>query len=187
MAMTPRMLEKYKSEVSPAMMREFGYKNVMQLPKIEKIVVNIGVGDAKLDIKFMDAAINELRAITGQQPLLKRAKKSIAGFKVRQNMPVACAVTLRGAKMWEFLDRLISLALPGIKDFQGVTRKGFDGRGNYNLGLREQLIFPEISYDKVIRSRGMNVSIVTTAKSDEEAFALLKGLGMPFRVSNQGV
>ncbi|MBQ9628242.1 MAG: 50S ribosomal protein L5 [Synergistaceae bacterium] len=185
--MTTRMLEKYKSEVTPALMREFGYKNVMQLPKIEKIVVNIGVGDAKLDIKFMDAAINELRAITGQQPLLKRAKKSIAGFKVRQNMPVACAVTLRGAKMWEFLDRLISLALPGIKDFQGVSRKGFDGRGNYNLGLREQLIFPEISYDKVIRSRGMNVSIVTTAHSDEEAFALLKGLGMPFRTSNQGV
>ncbi len=179
--MTPRMLEKYKGEVAPALLREFGYKNVMQLPKIEKVVVNIGVGDAKLDIKFMDAAINELRAITGQQPLLKRAKKSIAGFKVRQNMPVACAVTLRGAKMWEFLDRLISLALPGIKDFQGITRKGFDGRGNYNLGLKEQLIFPEISYDKVIRSRGMNVSIVTTAKTDEEAFALLKGLGMPFR------
>ena len=163
--MTPRMLEKYKGEVAPALLREFGYKNVMQLPKIEKVVVNIGVGDAKLDIKFMDAAISELRAITGQQPLLKRAKKSIAGFKVRQNMPVACAVTLRGAKMWEFLDRLISLALPGIKDFQGITRK----------------IFPEISYDKVIRSRGMNVSIVTTAKTDEEAFALLKGLGMPFR------
>ena len=153
----------------------------MQLPRLEKIVVNIGVGDAKLDIKFMDAAIAELRAITGQQPLLKRAKKSIAGFKVRQNMPVACAVTLRGAKMWEFLDRLISLALPGIKDFQGVSRKSFDGRGNYNLGLREQLIFPEITYDKVIRSRGMNVAIVTTAKTDEEAFALLKGLGMPFR------
>ena len=184
--MTPRMLEKYKNEVAPALLREFGYKNVMQLPKIEKVVVNIGVGDAKLDIKFMDAAINELRAITGQQPLLKRAKKSIAGFKVRQNMPVACAVTLRGAKMWEFLDRLISLALPGIKDFQGITRKGFDGRGNYNLGLREQLIFPEISYDKVLRSRGMNVSIVTTAKTDEEAFALLKGLGMPFR-TGQGV
>lgn len=159
--MAPRMQEKYKNEVAPALLREFNYKNVMQLPKLEKIVVNIGVGDAKLDIKFMDAAINELRAITGQQPLLKRAKKSIAGFKVRQNMPVACAVTLRGAKMWEFLDRLISLALPGIKDFQGITRKGFDGRGNYNLGLREQLIFPEISYDKVIRSRGMNVSIVT--------------------------
>ena len=179
--MTPRMLEKYKNEVAPALQKEFGYKNVMQLPKIEKVVVNIGVGDAKLDIKFMDKSIEELRAITGQQPLLKRAKKSIAGFKVRQNMPVACAVTLRGAKMWEFLDRLISLALPGIKDFQGITRKGFDGRGNYNLGLKEQLIFPEISYDKVIRSRGMNVSIVTTAKTDEEAFALLKGLGMPFR------
>ena len=186
MAITPRMLEKYKNDVAPALLREFGYKNVMQLPKIEKVVVNIGVGDAKLDIKFMDAAIAELRAITGQAPLLKRAKKSIAGFKVRQNMPVACAVTLRGAKMWEFLDRLISLALPGIKDFQGISRKGFDGRGNYNLGLREQLIFPEISYDKVIRSRGMNVTIVTTAKTDEEAFSLLKGLGMPFRTGNQG-
>lgn len=178
--MIPRMLEKYKNEISPALLKEFGYKNVMQLPKIQKVVVNIGVGDAKLDIKFMDAAIAELRAITGQQPLLKRAKKSIAGFKVRQGMPVACSVTLRGNKMWEFLDRLISLALPGIKDFQGVSRKGFDGRGNYNLGLREQLIFPEISYDKVIRSRGMNITIVTTAPSDEEAYALLKGMGMPF-------
>ncbi|MBQ9527179.1 MAG: 50S ribosomal protein L5 [Fretibacterium sp.] len=176
----PRMLEKYKNEISPALLKEFGYKNVMQLPRIQKVVVNIGVGDAKLDIKFMDAAIAELRAITGQQPLLKRAKKSIAGFKVRQGMPVACSVTLRGNKMWEFLDRLISLALPGIKDFQGVSRKGFDGRGNYNLGLREQLIFPEISYDKVIRSRGMNITIVTTAPSDEEAYALLKGMGMPF-------
>ncbi len=174
------MLEKYKKEIAPALLKEFGYKNVMQIPKVQKVVVNIGVGDAKLDIKFMDAAIAELRAITGQQPLLKRAKKSIAGFKVRQGMPVACAVTLRGAKMWEFLDRLISLALPGIKDFQGVSRKGFDGRGNYNLGLREQLIFPEISYDKVIRSRGMNIAIVTTAQNDEEACALLKGMGMPF-------
>ena len=127
MAITPRIQEKYKNEVAPALLREFGYKNVMQLPKLEKIVVNIGVGDAKLDIKFMDAAINELRAITGQAPLLKRAKKSIAGFKVRQNMPVACAVTLRGAKMWEFLDRLVSLALPAIKDFQGITRKGLTG------------------------------------------------------------
>ena len=178
--MIPRLLEKYKNEISPALFKEFGYKNVMQLPRLQKVVVNIGVGDAKLDIKFMDAAIAELRAITGQQPLLKRAKKSIAGFKVRQGMPVACAVTLRGNKMWEFLDRLISLALPGIKDFQGVSRKGFDGRGNYNLGLREQLIFPEISYDKVIRSRGMNISIVTSASSDEEAYALLKGMGMPF-------
>ncbi|MDR2523640.1 MAG: 50S ribosomal protein L5 [Synergistaceae bacterium] len=178
--MTPRVLEKYKKEICPALMKEFGYKNVMQLPRIEKVVVNIGVGDAKLDIKFMDAAIAELRAVTGQQPLLKRAKKSVAGFKVREGMPVACTVTLRGVRMWEFLDRLISLALPSIKDFQGVPRRGFDGRGNYNLGLREQLIFPEISYDKVIRSRGMNVSIVTTAEGDEEAHTLLKGIGMPF-------
>ena len=182
MFILPRLLDKYKSEVSQSLRQQFNYKNVMQLPKLQKIVVNIGVGDAKLDIKFMDAAINELRAITGQQPLLKRAKKSIAGFKVRQNMPVACCVTLRGAKMWEFLDRLISLALPAIKDFQGISKKGFDGRGNYNLGLREQLIFPEISYDKVIRPRGMNISIVTSANSDEEAFALLKSLGMPFRI-----
>lgn len=178
--MMPRMLERYKKEVSPALLKEFGYKNVMQLPRIQKVVVNIGVGDAKLDIKFMDAAIAELRAITGQQPLLKRAKRSIAGFKVREGMPVACSVTLRGEKMWEFFDRLVSLALPSIKDFQGVSRKGFDGRGNYNLGLREQLIFPEISYDKIVRSRGMNVSIVTTAATDEEAHALLKGMGMPF-------
>ena len=178
--MTPRILDKYRTEICPALMKEFGYKNVMQLPRVQKIVVNIGVGDAKTDIKFMDAAIAELRAITGQQPLLKRAKKSVAGFKVREGMPVACAVTLRGLRMWEFLDRLISLALPSIKDFQGVSRRGFDGRGNYNLGLREQLIFPEITYDKVIRSRGMNVTIVTSAKNDEEAYALLRGMGMPF-------
>ncbi len=178
--MTPRVLEKYKTEICPQLMKEFGYKNVMQLPRVQKVVVNIGVGDAKLDIKFMDAAIAELRAISGQQPLLKRAKKSVAGFKLREGMPVACTVTLRGVRMWEFLDRLLSLALPSIKDFQGVSRRGFDGRGNYNLGLREQLIFPEISYDKVIRSRGMNVTIVTTANSDEEAYSLLKGMGMPF-------
>ncbi|MDR1740899.1 MAG: 50S ribosomal protein L5 [Synergistaceae bacterium] len=178
--MAPRILERYRTEICPALMKEFGYKNAMQLPRVEKVVVNIGVGDAKVDIKFMDAAISELRAITGQQPLLKRAKKSVAGFKVREGMPVGCCVTLRGARMWEFLDRLISLALPSIKDFQGVSRRGFDGRGNYNLGLREQLIFPEINYDKVIRSRGMNVSIVTTARNDEEAHALLKGMGMPF-------
>jgi large subunit ribosomal protein L5 len=178
--MTSRFFDKYKTEICGALMKEFGYKNVMQLPRIHKIVVNIGVGDAKLDIKFMDASIAELRAITGQQPLLKRAKKSVAGFKVREGMPVACTVTLRGTRMWEFLDRLVSLALPSIKDFQGISRRGFDGRGNYNLGLREQLIFPEISYDKVIRSRGMNVTIVTTAKTDEEAYSLLKGMGMPF-------
>jgi large subunit ribosomal protein L5 len=152
----------------------------MEIPRLKKIVVNIGAGEAKVDIKYMDVSMAELTAITGQRPLLKRAKKSVAGFKVRQGMPVACTVTLRGARMWEFLDRLVSLALPSIKDFQGVTRRGFDGRGNYNLGLREQLIFPEINYDKVIRPRGMNVSIVTSAKTDEEAHALLRELGMPF-------
>lgn len=178
--MAPRLQEKYKSEVSPKLAKEFGYKNVMQIPRIKKIVVNIGVGDAKLDIKFMDVAIAELSAITGQRPLLKRAKKSIAGFKLRQGMPVGCTVTLRGDRMWEFLDRLLSLALPAIKDFQGVSRRGFDGRGNYNLGLREQLIFPEISYDKVIRTRGMNVSVETSANSDEEAQSLLRELGFPF-------
>ncbi len=178
--MAPRLLEKYKNDVSPKLAKEFSYKNVMEIPRLKKVVVNIGVGDAKLDIKFMDSAIAELGAITGQRPLLKRAKKSVAGFKVRQGMPVACTVTLRGERMWEFLDRLLSLALPSIKDFQGVSRRGFDGRGNYNLGLKEQLIFPEISYDKVIRPRGMNVSLVTTAKTDEEAQALLRELGMPF-------
>jgi len=179
--MVPRLLEKYRNEVVPRMMKEFGYKNVMQVPRIEKVVVNIGVSEAKQDIKYLDAAMNELAVITGQRPVLKRARKSVAGFKVRKGMPVACCVTLRGPKMWEFLDRLISLALPRIKDFQGVSRKGLDGRGNYNLGLREQLIFPEIDYDNVARIRGMNVSITTTAKTDEEAYGLLKELGMPFR------
>lgn len=179
--MVPRLLEKYRNEVVPRMMKEFGYKNVMQVPRIEKVVVNIGVSEAKQDIKYLDAAMNELAVITGQRPVLKRARKSVAGFKVRKGMPVACCVTLRGLKMWEFLDRLISLALPRIKDFQGVSRKGLDGRGNYNLGLREQLIFPEIDYDNVARIRGMNVSITTTAKTDEEAYGLLKELGMPFR------
>ena len=178
--MTPRFLEKYKNDVSPVMMKEFSYKNVMQIPRIEKVVLNIGVGEAKVDIKYMDVAMAELTAIAGQKPLLKRAKKSVAGFKLREGMPVAATVTLRGKRMWEFLDRLISLALPGIKDFQGISKKGFDGRGNYNLGLREQLIFPEINYDKVIRPRGMNVTIVTSAKSDEEAFSLLREMGMPF-------
>ena len=178
--MTPRFLEKYKSDVSPKMMKEFSYTNVMQIPRIEKVVLNVGVGEAKVDIKYMDVAMAELTAIAGQKPLLKRAKNSIAGFKLRQGMPVAATVTLRGKRMWEFLDRLITLALPGIKDFQGISKKGFDGRGNYNLGLREQLIFPEINYDKVIRPRGMNVTIVTSAKSDEEAFSLLREMGMPF-------
>ena len=178
--MTPRFLEKYKNEVAGNLAKEFSYKNVMEIPRLKKIVVNVGAGEAKVDIKYMDVSMAELTAITGQRPLLKRAKKSVAGFKLRQGMPVACTVTLRGARMWEFLDRLISLALPSIKDFQGVSRKGFDGRGNFNLGLKEQLIFPEIDYDKVIRVRGMNITIVTTAKNDEEAYLLLKELGMPF-------
>lgn len=178
--MVPRLQTKYKEEVIPRLAKEFAYKNVMQAPRIDKVVVNIGVGEAKVDIKYMDASINELTQLTGQRPVLKRAKKSVAGFKLREGMPVACAVTLRGVRKWEFLDRLLSLALPRIKDFQGVSRKGFDGRGNFNLGLREQLIFPEIDYDKVIRVRGMNISIVTTAKNDEEAYLLLKELGMPF-------
>jgi large subunit ribosomal protein L5 len=152
----------------------------MEVPRIEKVVINVGVGEAKQDYKLMEAAVSELRTITGQQPLIKRAKKSVAGFKVREGMPVGCSVTLRGAKMWEFLDRMISLALPRIKDFRGVSPKAFDGRGNYNLGLKEQLIFPEIDYDKVSRVRGMNITIVTTAKTDEEALSLLKEIGMPF-------
>ncbi len=178
--MVPRLLTKYKEEVIPRLTKEFSYKNVMQAPRIEKVVVNIGVGEAKVDIKYMDASISELTQITGQRPVLKRAKKSVAGFKLREGMPVACSVTLRGMRKWEFLDRLLSLALPRIKDFQGVSRKGFDGRGNFNLGLKEQLIFPEIDYDKVIRVRGMNITIVTTAKNDEEAYLLLKEMGMPF-------
>lgn len=178
--MVPRLAEKYQKEIVPRLQNEFGYKNVMEVPRIVKIVVNAGVGDAKQDYKMMDAAVSELETITGQHPMVKRARKSVAGFKVRAGMPVGCSVTLRGAKMWEFLDRMISLALPRIKDFQGVSSRGFDGRGNYNLGLREQLIFPEIDYDKVARVRGMNVSIVSTAKTDEEAMSLLRELGMPF-------
>ncbi len=178
--MTPRMLEKYKSEAVPGLVKEFGYKNPTRIPKIVKVVVNVGVGDAKNDAKFIDAAVNELGVITGQKPMIKKAKASVANFKLRAGAPVGCCVTLRGARMWEFLDRLISLTLPRIKDFQGVSKTAFDGRGNYNLGLREQLIFPEINYDKVVAVRGMNVSVVTTAETDEEAYSLLAKLGMPF-------
>ncbi|MBP8995686.1 MAG: 50S ribosomal protein L5 [Synergistales bacterium] len=176
----PRLADLYKKDITGWLQKEFGYSNVMEVPRIQKVVVNIGVGEAKTDYKYMESSIAELRTITGQQPMMKRAKKSVAGFKLREGMPVACSVTLRGARMWEFLDRLISLALPRIKDFQGLSPKGFDGHGNYNLGLREQLIFPEIDYDKVSRIRGMNISIVSTAKTDEEAMSLLQALGMPF-------
>jgi large subunit ribosomal protein L5 len=176
----PRLADLFRNEITGRLQKQFGYSNIMQVPRIQKVVVNIGVGEAKVDYKFMDASIAELRTITGQQPMMKRAKKSVAGFKLREGMPVGCSVTLRGVRMWEFLDRLISLALPRIKDFQGLSPKGFDGHGNYNLGLKEQLIFPEIEYDKVSRIRGMNISIVSTAKTDEEAMSLLQALGMPF-------
>ena len=178
--MAPRLLTKYKEKVAPQLKEQFKYKNVMEIPRLVKVVINIGVNEAKLDQKYMDASMNELTIISGQKPMMKRAKKSIAGFKLREGMPVACSVTLRGKRMWEFVDRLISAALPRIKDLQGISRKSFDGRGNYNLGLKEQLLFPEIDYDKVIRQRGMNISFVTTAKTDEEAQALLTELGMPF-------
>ena len=175
-----RVLEKYKTEAVPALQAQFAYKNPMMLPKVYKVVINIGVGDAKTDTKFIDAAMSELSIISGQRPTVRRARKSIANFKLREGVPVGCCVTLRGKRMWEFLDRLMSLTLPRIKDFQGVPRTSFDGRGNYNLGLKEQLIFPEIDYDKVVKLRGMNVTIVTTAKTDEEAFVLLEKIGMPF-------
>jgi large subunit ribosomal protein L5 len=178
--MIPRLLEKYKSEVASRLKAQFSYSSPMQIPNLVKVVLNIGVNEAKTDMKFMEASISELSLITGQRPVMKRAKRSVAGFKVREGMPVACCVTLRSTKMWEFADRLISTALPRIKDFQGVSRRGFDGRGNYNLGLREQLLFPEIDYDKVIRQRGMNITFVTSAATDEEAFALLSELGIPF-------
>lgn len=175
-----RMQQKYTEEVRPALVKEFSYSNPHQVPSITKVVVNIGVGDAKSDSKFIDAASNELGIITGQKPQIRKARKSIAGFKLREGAPIGCFVTLRGDRMWEFLDRLINVTLPRIKDFQGVSATAFDGRGNYNLGLREQLIFSEINYDKVIAVRGMNISIVTTAHSDEEASSLLAKLGMPF-------
>lgn len=178
--MTVRVLEKYKNEVMPALQAQFAYKNPMMLPKIVKVVINIGVGDAKSDSKFIDAAVAELATISGQRPMIKKSKKSIANFKLREGSPVGCSVTLRGVRMWEFLDRLLNLTLARIKDFQGVSRTSFDGRGNYNLGLRDQLIFPEINYDKVVKLRGMNVTIVTTANTDEEAFVMLEKLGMPF-------
>lgn len=176
-----RLQEKYRTTVIPAMMEKFNYKSVMQVPRLEKIVVNMGVGDAISNSKALDDAVNELMLITGQKPLVTYAKKSIAGFKIRAGMAIGCKVTLRGERMYDFFDKLISIALPRVRDFQGVSKTAFDGRGNYTLGIREQLIFPEIDYDKVNRVRGMDVVIVTTAKTDEEARELLSLLGMPFR------
>jgi large subunit ribosomal protein L5 len=178
-----RLKEKYQKEVVPALAKEFGYKNVMAVPKIEKVVVNMGLGEATSNAKLVDVGADELARITGQKPVTRRAKKSIAAFKVRKGMPIATMVTLRGERMWEFLDRLMTIALPRVRDFKGVSPKGFDGRGNYTLGLRDQLLFPEIDYMKVDKARGMNVSVVTTAKTDEEARKLLQFIGMPFRAS----
>ena len=178
-----RLKEKYQNEVVPALTKEFGYRNVMAVPRIEKIVVNMGLGEATANAKIVDTGSDELARITGQKPVTRRAKKSIAAFKVRKGMPIATMVTLRGARMWEFLDRLTSIALPRVRDFKGVSPRGFDGRGNYTLGLRDQLLFPEIDYMKVDKARGMNVSVVTTAKTDEEARKLLQFVGMPFRQS----
>jgi large subunit ribosomal protein L5 len=176
-----RLKERYESEVIPALTKEFGYGNVMAIPKLEKIVVNMGLGEATQNAKIVDTGADEIGKITGQKPVVTRAKKSIAQFKVRQGMPIGTMVTLRGERMWDFLDRLISVALPRVRDFRGVSPKGFDGRGNYTLGLKDQLLFPEIDYMKVDKARGMNISVVTTAKSDEESRKLLQLLGMPFR------
>jgi len=176
-----RLRDRYQKEVVPAMQKEFGYKNVMAVPKVEKVVVNMGLGEATSNAKLVDTGADELARITGQKPVTRRAKKSIAAFKVRKGMPIATMVTLRGERMWEFLDRLMNIALPRVRDFKGVSPRGFDGRGNYTLGLKDQLLFPEIDYMKVDKARGMNVSVVTTAKTDQEARKLLQFIGMPFR------
>ena len=181
--MSARLREKYQKDVVPALQKEFGYANVMAVPKIEKVVVNMGLGEATSNAKIVDTGADELARITGQRPVTRRAKKSIAAFKVRKGMPIASMVTLRGERMWEFLDRLLNIALPRVRDFKGVSPRGFDGRGNYTLGLRDQLLFPEIDYMKVDKARGMNVSVVTTAKTDEEARKLLQFIGMPFRAN----
>ena len=181
--MSARLKEKYQKDVIPALTKEFGYKNVMAVPRIAKVVVNMGLGEATSNAKLVDVGADELARITGQKPVTRRSKKSIAAFKVRKGMPIATMVTLRGERMWEFLDRLMNIALPRVRDFKGVSPKGFDGRGNYTLGLKDQLLFPEIDYMKVDKARGMNVSVVTTAKTDEEARKLLQFVGMPFRAS----
>ena len=179
--MAARLKERYQKEVAPAIAKEFGIKNPMAIPRLQKVVLNMGMGEAIANAKILDTAADELRAITGQKPVITKAKKSIASFKLRQGMPIGVMVTLRGDRMYEFLDRLVSIALPRVRDFRGVSPKAFDGRGNYTIGVREQLIFPEIDFNKVEKLRGMNISIITSARNDEQARALLKGLGMPFR------
>ncbi|MCQ2802367.1 MAG: 50S ribosomal protein L5 [Bacilli bacterium] len=178
--MPSRIRDKYQGEVRQALLEKYKYQSVMQIPGIEKIVINIGVGDATVDAKRLDEAVAELAQITGQKPVVTRAKKSVASFKLREGQAIGCKVTLRGIRMWDFLDKLVSIALPRVRDFRGVSKNAFDGRGNYTLGIKEQLIFPEIDYDKVGKVRGMDIVIVTTAKTDEEAYTLLDLLGMPF-------
>jgi large subunit ribosomal protein L5 len=179
--MAARLKEMYQTKVMPALTKEFGYKNVMAVPKIEKIALNIGMGQATQNAKLMDAAVNELAAIAGQRPVITKARKSIAQFKLREGMSIGCTVTLRGDRMYEFFDRLVNVSLPRVRDFRGVSSKSFDGRGNYTLGIKDQLIFPEIDYNKVEVLKGMNICITTTARTDAEGLALLKHLGMPFR------
>lgn len=180
--MTPRLKERYQKEIVPALIKEFKYSNSLAVPRIRKIVVNMGLGEAIQNAKLLDAATRELSQITGQKPVITRARKSIANFKLRKNMPIGTMVTLRGSRMYEFLDRLTNVALPRVRDFKGLSTRAFDGRGNYTLGLRDQLVFPEVDYSKVEKVKGMNISIVTGARSDAEALALLRHLGMPFRV-----
>lgn len=177
----PRLLRKYREEVVPALMKRFGYKNIHQVPKLTKIVINMGVGDALRDAKLLDAAVEDLATIAGQRPAITRAKKSVASFKVRKGMAIGCMVTLRGPRMYEFFDRLANVAIPRIRDFRGLSPHSFDGRGNYSLGIKEQIVFPEIDYDKVVKIRGMDITIATSAKTDEEALELLRGLGLPIR------
>ena len=179
--MSARLRDKYTKDAVPALKKEFGYTNIMAVPRIQKVVINMGLGEATANAKLVDVGADELARITGQKPVTRRSKKSIAAFKVRKGQPIATMVTLRGERMWEFLDRLMTIALPRVRDFKGVSPKGFDGRGNYTLGLKDQLLFPEIDYMKVDKARGMNVSVVTTAKTDEEARKLLQFIGMPFR------
>ena len=176
-----RLQEKYQKEVVPALNEKFGYKNVMQLPKIEKVIINMGVGEAVGNPKALDAAVSDLTIISGQKPLLTRAKKSLAAWKLREGMPIGCKVTLRGVRMYQFLDKFMNVALPRVRDFRGVSDKAFDGRGNYAVGLKEQLIFPEIEYDKIDRTRGMDITFVTNAGDNDSAFALLSALGFPFK------
>lgn len=177
----PGMKEKYNQEVVPALMKKFEYRSVMQVPKLEKVVINIGMGEAIQNAKAIDAAVNDLQIITGQRPVVTRAKKSVAAFKVREGMQIGVKVTLRGSRMYDFMDRLVNIALPRVRDFRGISAKAFDGRGNYTLGIKEQLIFPEINYDKIDKVRGMDITFVTTAKTDEEGREMLRLMGMPFQ------